>query len=121
MRYRHLDPYTGKFLSPEPLSAGPIQVATYAGSNPLTFAPDARSKGTFTAVAEAAGHYSRGAELANVTGPPNTAVAMNFTNTFFPKVAPPATPQQITTIFDMALFGTGLGHGMGRLVVIQVS
>ena len=113
VRYRHLDPYTGRFFAPEPLSAGPIQVANYAEGQPLAFAADVSSQGIFTAVAEAAGHYSRGAELANVTGAPNTAVTMNFTGKS-PQVASPATPQNITTIFDMTLFGTGMGHGMGR-------
>jgi len=108
VRYRHLNPYTGKFFTPEPLSAGPVQVATYTGTGALAFVPDASCQGIFTAVAEAAGRYSRGA-VANVTGTPNAALLIDFTN----KLPVPTDPQQISATFDMEFFGTGMGHGMG--------
>lgn len=115
VRYRHLDPYTGKFFStdPEPLATGPVQVATYAAGQPITFAADSGTPGVYTAVAEVEGLYSRGAALTNVTGAANANVLMNFEGKL-PIVAAPATPQVITTIFDMSFFGTGKGHGMGE-------
>lgn len=113
VRYRHLDPYTGKFFSAEPLTTGTIQVATYAAGQ-QTFTPDPGTPGVYTAVADIEGMYSRGAVLANVTGTANAAVLMDFSGKA-PTVAAPATAQQITTIFNMSFFGTGRGAGMGRL------
>ena len=111
VRYRHLDPYTGKFFTPEPLSTGPIQVATYTPGQTLAFAPDSTSKGVFSAVADAAGAYTRGAALTGVTGAAGAAVTMNFTGSELPQAS---TWNQITALFEMSLLGTGMGNGMGK-------
>ena len=114
VRYRHLDPYTGRFFAtdPEPLSTGPIQVATFA-AGPLSFAADPGTPGVYTAVAEAEGMYGRGLAIANVTGAANAAVLLNFTG-HAPQIQLPATAQSITAIFNMSFFGTGQGKGMGK-------
>ena len=114
VRYRHLDPYTGKFFAsnPEPLTTAPVQVASYADGLPLTFNADPGTPGAYTVVAEMAGLYSRGSVL-NIVGVANTNMTMNFTN-HLPQVAPGATPEQISTAFNMSFFGTGMGPNMGR-------
>jgi len=108
VRYRHLDPYKGVFFTPEPLSSGPVQVASYSGAGPLTFVPDGSCQGTFTAVAEAGGNYSRGA-VVQFTGTANNPVTLDFTNA----LPVPADPRPLSTSFDMTYFGMGMGHGMG--------
>ena len=117
VRYRHLDPYTGKFFAanPEPLTTAPVQVASYAAGLPLTFDPDSGTPGAYTVVAEMAGLYSRGSAL-NITGVANTNMTMTFSNGNYslPQVAPGATPEQISTAFNMSFFGTGIGPNMGK-------
>ena len=114
VRYRHLDPYTGTFHNAIELSTGPIHVATYTPGQALSFAPDATSQGIFSVVSNAGGYFGPGAELSGLTGAagqigvPITMAAANY-----PQVSSPATPAQITAIFDMSFFGRGLGHGMG--------
>lgn len=112
VRYRHLDPYTGGFLSAEPLTTGAVQVATYAAGQ-QTFASAPGTPGVYSAVAEVEGMYSRGMALANVTGTANTAVIMDFSGNS-PSVAAPAVSQRITAVFNMTFFGTGKGQGMGK-------
>jgi hypothetical protein len=67
----------------------------------------------FSVVADAAGFYGRGAQLASVTGTGGGTVAMTTTAANSPQVSGGATATTVTTVFDMALLGTGMGHGMG--------
>jgi len=113
IRYRHLDPYTGKFSSPEELSTGPIQVATYTSGDPLTFSPDTTSQGVFSVVADASGYYGRGSVITGVTGAVGQAVSLNFSSANVPQITGGASSDSISTIFNMSMFGTGKGHGMG--------
>ncbi len=109
VRYRHLDPYTGRFNKAEELSTGPVNVATHSPGNPLSLTADTASSGVFSAVADAPGYYVRGVALNGMTGTAGQAVSM--------AVNPPqisgATPATISAVFDMALFGSGNGYGMG--------
>ena len=115
VRYRHLDPYTGKFPagSPEALSLGKVQVASYGAGLPLVFSADTGTPGTYTAVAEMDGLYSRGATVNNITGAANALVNVDFSGSL-PAVLPSANPESISVAFDMSFFGTGMGAGMGR-------
>jgi hypothetical protein len=114
VRYRHLDPYTGKFGKALELSTGPVLVATYTPGQPLVFTTDTTSQGSFAAVADAAWLYRKGAALAGVSGQAGHAVVMNGLGASNnPQVAAPATGM-ITGTFDLTQAGAGMGFGMGR-------
>lgn len=55
IRYRHLDPYTGHFHNPIPLSNGPVHFGTYNSGNAVTFQPVTPTEGLsgFHAIADA--------------------------------------------------------------------
>ena len=110
VRYRHLDPYTGKFYSAEPLATAPVQVASYQAGQPASFSADSGTPGVYTVITDMGGYYSRGRELDNVTG---ATVPMDLSG-HAPTVTAPALGEQITTVFNMTFFGTGKGAGMGR-------
>lgn len=114
VRYRHLDPYTGKFYTPIELSSGPIRVASYTPGQTLAFATDTNSQGTFSMILDAAGLYGEGAPLAGITGTSgqvNVALTPQVAN--LPQVQSPASADAITTYLNMSFFGIGKGHGMG--------
>jgi hypothetical protein len=113
VRYRHLDPYTGKLGTAEELSTGAIQVATYLLGQPLNFTADTTSQGVFSAVADASDLFDRGAVLSRVSGAAGSAVSMTMSAANNPQMNPAATAGKIDCIFDMALLGTGTGAGMG--------
>lgn len=104
VRFRHLDPYTGRFGRAIPLSTGPIRVAAFdnAAGTVGTFADDTTSQGNFTAVANAAGFYGRGTPLTGITGTAGQAVAMTNQAANAPQVTAPATADSITATFDMS-------------------
>ena len=114
VRYRHLDPYTGKFGKPLELSTGPVLVATYTPGQALVFGTDTTSQGSFSAVADAAWLYDRGKALSGVSGLPGHAVTMSGLGPDnAPQVSSPATGK-ITGTFDLSQGGTAAGYGMGR-------
>ena len=113
VRYRHLDPYTGKFGKAVELSTGPIQVATYIPGQLLVFNADTTSQGLFSAAADAPGYYGRGNVMAGISGAAGQAVSMNNSAANAPQVSGGAAAASISTIFDMTAFGSGMGHGMG--------
>ncbi|MBI5484989.1 MAG: DUF4382 domain-containing protein [Deltaproteobacteria bacterium] len=113
VRYRHLDPYGGKFGKAVELSTGPIQVATHTPGQALTFAADATSQGLFSAVADAPGYFARGAAMAGITGVAGQAVTMNNLSANAPQVSGGAAATSVSMIFDMTPFGSGRGPGMG--------
>jgi len=113
VRYRHLDPYTGKFGIPMELSTGPILVASFTPGQPLQFTADTTSQGSFSVVADAAGLYGRGSNHAGVSGLAGHQVPMAMLPGEYPQVTAPAVAGQISGVFDLSLMGTGMGHGMG--------
>ena len=105
VRYRHLNPYTGKFAKPIDLSNDPIQVATFdniAGAVG-TFAADSTSQGSFSAVADAV-LYSRGAA---------TTVANGASPVIFNPGVPTAQPNtnSINASITIPLILSGLNKG----------
>lgn len=112
VRYRHLDPYGGKFGKAVELSTAPVQVATHTPGQALTFAADATSQGVFSAIADAPGYFGRGNAMA-VTGASGQGVTMNNIPAHAPQIAGGATSAIISLVFDMAPFGSGRGPGMG--------
>ena len=112
VRYRHLDPYTGKFGTAMQLSTGPIQVATYTPGQALAFLPDTSNNGSFSVVADAAGLYGMGAsstsKVSGSAGSTNVPIAPNA-----PQAEATATATNVTTSFDMSILGSGMGYGMG--------
>ncbi|GFO70823.1 hypothetical protein GMLC_44020 [Geomonas limicola] len=113
VRYRHLNPYTGKFSTSVELSTGPLHVASYSAGQPLVFTDDNTSQGSFSVVADAGGLYGRGRMHNGVSGSSGQAVSVTMVSAESPQVTLPAQSGQITGIFDMTLMGTGTGHGMG--------
>jgi hypothetical protein len=113
VRYRHLDPYTGKFGKAVELSTGPIQVATYTLGQPLVFTADMTSQGVFSTVADAPGFYGRGNAMSGLSGTTGQSVLMNNSVSGTPQISGGATPNSISTVFNMSMFGTGTGGGMG--------
>jgi hypothetical protein len=73
IRYRHLDPYTGHFHNPIPLSNGPIHFGTYNTGNAITFQSITPKEGLsgFLAIADAI-YFQRSAPVAfdNTTAGP---------------------------------------------------
>jgi len=113
IRYRHLNPYTGRFGAAIGLSTGPIQVATFSpGSSPV-FSTDASNQGTFSMVADAADLYTRGAPITNISGTSGQNVLLTMLSAHYPQLSSGASPGTINCVFDMALLGTGRGPGMG--------
>ena len=97
VRYRHLNPYTGKMWKAIELSNSPIQVATYdnsAGTVGL-FTADVTSQGTFSAISDAI-LYSRGASVTVSNGPspvpfiPGTPTAQSAANSITTTISMPA-------------------------------
>ena len=113
VRYRHLDPFTGKMGRPIELPTGPVQVASFTPGQPLSFAADTTSQGVFSVVADAQGLYGKGAALNGVTGASGQPVVMTMSAANNPQVGSPATAATISGVFDMTLMGTGRGNGMG--------
>jgi hypothetical protein len=113
IRYRHLDPNTGLFRTPVELSTGPLHVASYVEGQPLVFSDDSTSQGSFSVVAAAGGMYGRGRMHSGVHGSAGQRVSLALVTSEAPQISFPATSGQISGSFDMALMGTGMGHGMG--------
>lgn len=111
IRDRHLDPYTGKFHQKIELSTGPIEVATYVPGGALVFTSYSSNHGQFSMVADAGG-YDRGANCSGIRGNGGQNVNVAITTSNAPQAS--GTAGSISGIFDMALMGTGMGHGMGR-------
>jgi hypothetical protein len=113
VRYRHLNPYTGKFGSDEELSTGPIRVATYTPGQDPVFYTDTTSQGVFSAVADAPGLYGRGGVMAGITGTAGQNILINNTDTNAPQLSGGAKTSSISVLLDMTMLGSGKGHGMG--------
>jgi hypothetical protein len=113
VRYRHLNPYTGKFGKDEELSTGPVQVVDFIPGEPLVFSADTTSQGVFSAVADAPGFYGRGNAMHGISGAAGQSVPMNNLESDTPQVSEGASSDTISAVFDMSMFGTGRGHGMG--------
>jgi len=113
VRYRHLDPYTGKFGSAIGLSTGPIQVATFSPGISPVFSPDNSSQGTYSIFVDNVGLFSRGAPLLGISGSAGQNKLLDLTPQNYPQPIPGASYGTISCVFDMALLGTGTGPGMG--------
>ena len=120
VRYQHLNPYTGEFAQPGiALSAAPINVAAYApGVSTVSFTPDSSgSNGNFSLILNAAGQYTEGA-MYSLTGTAGPTVTVDPTSSAFasylPQIQAGSTGSSLSVLFNMGLFGTGMGPGMGR-------
>jgi hypothetical protein len=113
VRYRHLDPYTGKLPAAMELSTGTIHVASFIPGSPLVFASDTTSQGRFSLVADATDLYDRGAALSGISGARGKSVSITMAAANGPQMIAGATTGNIACAFDMALLGTGMGPGMG--------
>ena len=113
VRYRHLDPYTGKLGKQIGLSTGAIHVASFTPGLPLAFTTDNTSQGTFSMTADAIDLYNRGAALSGINGAAGNKLIINTSEANNPKVNSNATAGIVYCVFDMTLLGTGSGIGMG--------
>ncbi|TWJ32706.1 DUF4382 domain-containing protein [Geobacter argillaceus] len=103
VRYRHLNPYTGKFFAPIELSTGPIQVASFdnAAQTVGAFTADTTSQGSFSAIVEAS-FYGRGTPVtvANGASPvsfaPSVLAALPSANSITANVTIPLTLTGLT-------------------------
>ncbi|MBJ6723131.1 DUF4382 domain-containing protein [Geomesophilobacter sediminis] len=112
IRNQHLDPYTGKFHSGVDLSSGYVEVATYVPGSSLTFTTYSSTRGQYSMVANAFGNYTSGSPtMLNGRGRMSVSVTGNA-----PHSKDGSGSSSITGVFDDALLGTGMGHGMGGMM-----
>ncbi len=116
IRYRHLDPFTGVFLNPIPLSTGPLYWGTYNNGQPVSFAPVTPEEGaaTFDVVANSL-FYTRTPD-GTVAGTANTLSSLSPVTLTIP---PPAVSDSITGTITENGNVSGMSLDTAYLVVVR--
>jgi hypothetical protein len=117
VRYRHLNPFTGLFQDPIPLSTGPIQVGAYVSGGSPSFSPNTpvEADGGFKVFAGAP-NYAR----TEASSDPLTGTAGNASTFAMPALAVDATVASADSISGTITQAVANTYDSGYLVVVRM-